>query len=175
MDVPGEAYLFNVSVVAVTFAAVSVLVMLMRQTMGGKLSNFDIHLVVSYVSRGFVIVIVALLPSLFADFGLSPAVFWAVASGSSAVLFAAVMATTLWQRTAVTHRRLPPVLMFLVGLQWVSVVLLGVNAAVPALQGIALYKAAVTLSLAAVLWQFVRRISSLLGENPGDDWDPKRG
>ena len=43
MDVPGEAYLFNLSLLAITFAAVSVLVMLMRQTMGGRLSNFDVH------------------------------------------------------------------------------------------------------------------------------------
>ena len=31
------------------------------------------------------------------------------------------------------------------------------------------------LSLAMVMWAFVRRINSLLGDKPGEDWDPKRG
>lgn len=44
MELPGGAYLLNLSLLAITFAAVSVLVMLVRWSMGGKLSNFDIHL-----------------------------------------------------------------------------------------------------------------------------------
>ena len=70
MDLPGEAYLFNLSLVAMTFAAVSVLVMLMRQTMGGALSNYDVHLVTNYVSQAFVVAVGAILPSMLADFGL---------------------------------------------------------------------------------------------------------
>ena len=70
MELHGEAYLFNLSLLAITFAAVSVLVMLVRQTMGGRLSNFDIHLITSYIARGFVIAVAAILPSLVADFGL---------------------------------------------------------------------------------------------------------
>ena len=34
-ELAGATYLYNLSVVAMTFAAVSVLVMLIRQTMGG--------------------------------------------------------------------------------------------------------------------------------------------
>ena len=55
MDLPGEAYLFNLSLLAITIAVVSALVMLVRQTMGGKLSNFDIYLTSSFISSGFVI------------------------------------------------------------------------------------------------------------------------
>ena len=43
MDLPGETYLFNLSILSITVAVVSALVMLVRQTMGGKLSNFDIY------------------------------------------------------------------------------------------------------------------------------------
>jgi hypothetical protein len=35
-------------------------------------------------------------------------------------------------------------------------------------------KAALTLFLAVVMLAFVRRIASLLGVKPGDNWDPKR-
>ena len=45
MELPGEVYLFNLSLIAVTFAVVSALVMIMRQTMGGSLSNFDVYLI----------------------------------------------------------------------------------------------------------------------------------
>ena len=40
MDMPGETYLFNLSLLAVTFAAVSALVMLLRQVMGGRFTQF---------------------------------------------------------------------------------------------------------------------------------------
>ena len=78
IDTPDEAYLFNLSLMALTFAAVSVLVMLMRQTMGGKLSNFDIHLVTSYVSRGFAIAVAAILPSLVDGFEPPEKMFWPI-------------------------------------------------------------------------------------------------
>jgi hypothetical protein len=35
MELPGTAYLFNLSLISITFTAVSALVMLVRQTMGG--------------------------------------------------------------------------------------------------------------------------------------------
>jgi hypothetical protein len=54
-ELPGAIYLFNLSLLAVTFAVVSALVMLVRQTMGGRLTNFDVYLITSYVSFGFVI------------------------------------------------------------------------------------------------------------------------
>ena len=49
------------------------------------------------------------------------------------------------------------------------------NAVVPAVQGVGLFKVALTLPLAVVMWAFIRRIGSLLGGKPGDDWDPNRG
>ena len=52
MDLPGEAYLFNLSILSITVAVVSALVMLVRQTLGGKLSNFDIFLIEAFVSWG---------------------------------------------------------------------------------------------------------------------------
>ena len=175
MELTGEAYLFNLSLLAITFAAVSVLVMLMRQTMGGKLSNFDIHLITSYVARGFAVAIAAVLPPLAADFGFPPAVFWAVTSGTAAVIFAADMIHTQLQRDKITGGGLPRFLVFAFSLQWLASVLLAANAVIPQVQGMALYKGALTLSLAIVFWAFVRRIASLLGQRPSEDWDPKRG
>ena len=174
MDLPGEAYLFNLSLLAITFAAVSVLVMLMRQTMGGALSNYDVHLVTNYVSQGFVVAIGAILPSLIADFALSPATVWVVASGLAAVLLATCRVYLIRQRRKATTSAPPPFLMSVYVFQWMLVLLLVANAAVPGLRGVGLFKVALTLFLAAVMLAFVRRIASLLGVKPGDNWDPKR-
>jgi hypothetical protein len=38
--------------------------MLIRQTMGGKLTNFDIHMIASYVGGGFVMSISAVFPKV---------------------------------------------------------------------------------------------------------------
>ena len=80
-ELPGAIYLFNLSLLAISFAIVSTLVMLVRQTLGGKLSNFDVYLITSYVSFGFVIAFNAILPPLVSLFirpprccGASPAV-----------------------------------------------------------------------------------------------------
>jgi hypothetical protein len=56
-----------------------------------------------------------------------------------------------------------------------SAIILLVNAAVPPWQGMHLFAGALTLSTAAIMLAFVRRIGSLVGDKPGDDWDPKRG
>ena len=59
--------------------------------------------------------------------------------------------------------------------EWIAVLLLAANAVVPRVQGIGLFAVALTVSMALLMWAFVRRIASLVGEKPGDDWDPRRG
>jgi hypothetical protein len=80
MEMPGSTYLFNLSTVAMSFATVSVLVMLVRQMMDGKLSNFDVDATASYVGPGFMLTIIALLPSLIVPFGFATALMWTFSS-----------------------------------------------------------------------------------------------
>jgi hypothetical protein len=171
----GEVYLFNLSLLALTFTAVSALVMLMRQTMGGKLSNFDVYLIATYTSLGFVVAFDAILPSLVDLYEPRPALLWAISSGVAAILLAAVMANVLRARARATHERLSRPLVVIFGIHWFDVFLLAVNATIPTVQGSGLFATALTLSFGVLLVAFVRRIGSLLGEKPGEDWDPKRG
>ncbi len=175
MEMPGETYLFNLSIIAVTVTAVSALVMLLRQTMGGKVSNFDIHLITSYVSVGFVVAINAILPPLVALGDPEPPVLWAVASGLAAIFLALVIGTMIKRRRRSVGAGAP----FMVRLDWTlqatAILLLVVNAIVPAVQGVLLFAAALTFSLGVLMWSFVRRIASLLGDKPSEDWDPHRG
>ncbi len=172
MELVGTAYLLNLSLVAMTFATVSALVMLIRQTMGGKLSNFDIFLTSLYVSLGFAAAINAILPPLVALFHLSEALTWTVAGLFASAIQAMTILRIQLGRSKAAHVALPPMVFLAYSIHWAAVVLFVVNAVVPAFQGPALHAIAVTLSLCMAMWTFVRRISLLLGEKPGQDWDP---
>ncbi|HZP20113.1 MAG TPA: hypothetical protein VFB16_07860 [Bauldia sp.] len=175
MDLHGVEYFYTLSLIAVTFAVVSALVMLLRQSMGGKLSNFDIYLTGAYVRFGFGLTIAAILPTLLILFEPTPPLLW----GISGLLAAAIVGGSVG--SAVRHRRLASQ----VAMSWgvaasflthmaVAIFLVAL-AFVPVLQTAGFYGAAITLSLADVMWTFVRRITSLLGSSPGSDWDPRRG
>jgi hypothetical protein len=58
---------------------------------------------------------------------------------------------------------------------WASVLLLAANAAIPQVQSVGLHAFSLTLFMSLLMVAFVRRIGSLLGDKPGEDWDPKRG
>lgn len=175
MELPGSGYLFNLSLVAVTFAAISVLVMLVRQTMGGRLSKIDIHLVATYVSIGFVQAIAAMLPPAAGLLGLSGRAVWGVGSGLAAIGIAAVFANILWERSRIMKEPMTSLISVSYVLQGLAVLILLANAALPAIQGTGPHVAAMTFSVAVVMWSFVRRLVSLLGEEPNEDWDLKRG
>ena len=175
MELPGASYLFNLSLIAVTFAAVSALVMLLRQTMGGKLSNFDIHLITAYVSGGFAITLGAVMPPLIWLGGLSPTLSWSVSSSLAGLFVALYLASIVRRRRKASGPGAPTMVLIDWLLQAVAIVMLIVNAVFPLLQSVLLFASALTLSLAVLMWSFVRRIATLLGNKPGEDWDPKRG
>ena len=175
MELPGETYLFNLSLVAITFTAVSVLVMLMRQTMGGKMSNFDVYLITSYISFGFVQAIGAMLPPLVFLFRLPPTVLWALSSGLAAILVSGAVVSVVHRRLIVSPEQMALPVLSSFFMHGIVIVLLLINATVWSWQGVHLYAMALTLSLSVTMWSFVRRIASLLGDKPSDDWDPKRG
>jgi hypothetical protein len=175
MELPGEMYLFNLSILAITFSAVSALVTLLRHSMGGKLSNFDVFLVTNYAAHGFVLAIAAIMPSLLAEFGLPLGSVWAIASGLAAIFLAVKVANTMQRWKTIAKASMPYALGISFGAQWIAVLLLIANILVGTLRGAALFELALTLGLATVMWSFVRRISTLVGDKPSEDWDPKRG
>jgi hypothetical protein len=175
MGLENGEYLLNVSVVAITFTAVSAIIMLVRQSMGGKISPFDIYLITAYTSFGFAQAICALLPALFALFHLPATVLWAISGILAAAILGSVSYVVIRQRLKVSPVPFSPGVRIALSLHGVAVVIFLVNAAVVPWQGLHLYAFALTLSLAAVMWAFARRIASLFGERVGEDWDPKRG
>jgi hypothetical protein len=175
MEPSGELYFFNLSIIAVSFAVVSALVMLMRHSMGGKLSAFDVYLTATYVSLGLLLAVAAVLPPLVALFGPSSRILWAVSSGVAAVALAAVVIGIIKRRKKASAEPISLAVKSSFGLHGVAVVTLATNAIVESWQGPHLHAAALTLSLASVSWAFVRRIASILGNTAAKDWDPRSG
>jgi len=175
MELPGQAYLFNLSLIAITFAAVSALVMLIRQSMGGGLTKYDIHLIASYISYGFVLSLIALLPPLISLFQLSPHTLWTVSSGFAVLIFGPVLASVIFRRAKASPHAVPVVVKASFYLHGFANILFLANAVIAPWQGIQLYAAALTLSVATVMWTFARRIASLFGDKLLEGFDPDRG
>ena len=175
MELPGEMYLFNLSILAVTFSAVSALVTLLRHSMGGKLSNFDVFLVTNYAAHGFVVAIAAILPSMLAEFRFPQPVVWAVASGLAAIFLGVKVGFTMNRWSSIAKTSMPFALAVSFGAQWIAVLILMTNVLVGSIRGAALFELALTLGLATIMWSFIRRVSTLVADKPSEDWDPKRG
>ena len=173
MELPGASYLYNLSLLAVTFATVSALVMLVRQTLGGKLSNFDIFLIRGFLSFSLFVAFAAILPPLAALSDAAAQVLWPLTSMIAAILLGLNLYTIIVRRRKATKKAAPAGVIIRYFVHGIAIALLVLNALVPAVQGIALYAAALTLCLGNMMWAFVRRITSLLGEKPGRDWDPR--
>lgn len=175
MGLPNEAFLLTFAGMAVTFSAVSALVTVMRQTMGGKLSSFDVYLVAAFSAHGFVLAIAALLPSLVSQYSGSAAVIWPISGvlAGSAMAFTTIHMQQL--RRKVASGPMPVGMALTFAALWIGVGLFLLGAPLASARSPAVYATALTLCLATIMWMFVRRISSLLGKESRDDWDLSRG
>jgi hypothetical protein len=175
MELQGWAYLFHLSGLGLSFAAVSVLVMLVRHSWGSRLSNFDVHLLVSYISGGFIVTIGAVLPALAAQFSEHISSAWRLSAIPGALLIGWFVVGVISRRRQVGARKFPVLVWVDLSLYTIAVILLIASLFMQAAFAPGLYCLAYTIMLAVVMWSFLRRIASLLGETPSDDWDPRRG
>ena len=83
MEVKGAALLYTLAGLMVTFAGFSALLLSVRQAAGAKLSLLDRYLAKTVMTHIFVLMVGALLPPLFALYGIQEQWIWR----GSAVLF----------------------------------------------------------------------------------------
>jgi len=175
MEMPEAPYLYNISLLGITFSAVSTLVMLLRQTMGGKVSNFGIYLITSYVSVGFLIAADAVLPPMLFSLGLSVEETWIIASLVAALITGWTFIRAFLRRRRAAHGPMSSQVKVSFACYAIVVVLFLGNGLLPMLRSGGPFEVAVGFLTGTIMWTFVRRVESLLGENPGQDWDPSRG
>jgi hypothetical protein len=94
MELPGTGYLYNLTLISVTFAGFAALIAAIRQMVGGRLTKHDAFLIRSALLRSLIVIVCALLPPLLALFELSAAIIWRLSSLSAAILIA--LFTLFW-------------------------------------------------------------------------------
>lgn len=146
MDASG--YLYTLATVGMTFAGLSVLTMILRQMLGGRMTKFDSFVTRTWVQLGFMTTFGSLLPPLLMLFGAQAPVAWHLSSGVSAVILGSWTLTFRPRRQAVNPTRLPlQVVIFLLAMG-ISALTLAANAiAVPGELLAAAYAAAMTAIL----------------------------
>ncbi len=107
MELYGVSYLYTMALLAMTFIGFSAIVMLLRQTLHGKLSRLDLMIAQSYMEFGLMISVGAMLPPLLGSWQLSPAIIWRVSSGLLAVCVLLFAFTYPARRRKASHEPTP--------------------------------------------------------------------
>jgi hypothetical protein len=85
MELPGTGYLYNLTLISVTFAGFSALITAFRQMVGGRFTKYDAFLIRSALVSSLIVIVCALLPPLLALFELSAAIIWRLSSLSAGI------------------------------------------------------------------------------------------
>ena len=105
MELPGTNYLYNLTLISVTFAGFAALIAAFRQMVGGRFTIHDAFLIRSALVRSLIVIVCALLPPLLALFELPASTIWRASSLAAAILIA--LFTMIWPvivRRAATDR-----------------------------------------------------------------------
>jgi hypothetical protein len=95
------------AIIAMTFIGFSAIVMLLRQTLHGKLSRLDLLIAQAYMEFGLMISVGAMLPPPLMFWELPPTMAWRGASGLLAIPILAFAATYPARRRRVSHQPTP--------------------------------------------------------------------
>ena len=94
MELPGTGYLYNLTLISVTFAGFAALIAAFRQMVGGQLTKHDAFLIRSALIRSLIVIVCALLPPLFALFDIQASDIWRISSFIAAGLI--TVFTLVW-------------------------------------------------------------------------------
>jgi hypothetical protein len=106
MELPGTNYLYTIATLSITYAGFAALIVIFRQVIGGKISNYDIFMIRAVLLRSFIVTCSALLPPALVLFGLSHSVIWRISSIIAALLQALFALSYRMRRSAL--KEAPP-------------------------------------------------------------------
>ena len=152
-----SAYLYAIAAVGMSFAALSVLTMVLRQILGGQMTRFDTFVARSWVQLGFMITLGSILPPLLLLLEVPTPLVWQISSGLMAIILGCWALTFPRRRQATNPTRLPmPVIIFCMAMDLVALALAANAMVVPLERLPGVYAAAVTGILigAAMLFLF---------------------
>jgi hypothetical protein len=141
-------YLYTIATVGMTFAGLSVLTMILRQMLGGRITKFDSFVTRTWVQLGFMTTFGSILPPLLILFGTPAPIAWRISSGCMAVILGHWALTFPRRRHAVNPTRLPlQVVIFSLAMDIAALALAANALVVPGELAAAAYAAAVTTIL----------------------------
>jgi hypothetical protein len=148
VDVDASGYLYTIATVGMTFAGLSVLTMILRQILGGRMTKFDSFVTRTWVQLGFMATFGAILPPLLMLFGAPVSLAWRISSAVMAVILGSWALTFPRRRHAVNSTRLPlQVVIFTLAMDIAAVALAANVVVAPGALLAAVYAAAVTAIL----------------------------
>lgn len=164
------SYLYTLAGMSVTFVGFSSLAIVLRQTMGGQVSNLDILITRTFIQLGFVVAAGALLPALLTLFHFAEIAAWRLASALTAVPVMAFAVTYPVRRKLASGARTPLAI-------WIDALailgfalLLGCNAVgVVVASGPGPYTAALTGVLFVSGWAYLQAVNTLIRHHRARD------
>jgi O-antigen/teichoic acid export membrane protein len=165
--VDASAYLYTIATVGMTFAGLSVLTMILRQMLGGRMTKFDSFVTRTWVQLGFMTTFGSILPPLLMLFAAPAPIAWRISSGVMALMLGSWALTFPRRRRTVNPTPLPiQVVMFSVAMDIAALVLAANAILVPAELLAGAYAAAVTAILIGAgmlfLFAFVHWYDSII-------------
>ena len=166
MELPGASYLYALATISVTFVGFSALLLVFRQTIGGKMTSYDSYFTLSFMQVGFIVTAGGLLPQLLALFEMSHTDVWRVSSVIMAIPIFLFVATTPGRRRAATKEPVPRYVGLLLLLQLLAGVGLLLNAVGwPQPPNLALFALSLTVMLFTTGIAYLIALARALREN----------
>jgi len=107
LELRGTAYLFTLATLSVSFVGFSALVMMLRQTLGGEMSKFDVLITRIFIQLGFMVAAGSMLPPLLALFFWPAELIWRVSSAVVAIPAFLFAVTYPARRRSVSGMQMP--------------------------------------------------------------------
>lgn len=186
MEQTAANYLYNVSLVAVTFMGFSTVFVTFREALGGQMSKYDVVLIRNILYFGIITIVGCLLPPLLRLLGVSPGLAVRLPSAVTAVPLLIFNAIYPRIRREATGKPMPKRVYVDLGLVYAVVALLTVNAmGVPFGASLALHALGITLMLVATFVAFLFGLDLLpteparpvegMTEQPEEQSRPRKG
>jgi len=170
MELAGATYLYALATISVTFVGFSALLLVFRETIGGKMTSYDSYFMLSFMQAGFIVTAGGLLPQLLAFYEIPHNSVWRMSSLIVAVLIFVFVFTTPSRRRAATNESIPFYVGLLLLLQFLAGAYLLLNAiGWPASPNLAPFALALTVMLVTTGFAYLIALSrALRGERgPG--------
>jgi hypothetical protein len=170
MELPGANYLYALATISITFVGFSALLLVFRQTIGGKMTSYDSYFTLAFMQVGFIVTAGGLLPQLLAFFEMMHASVWRAASVIMAIPILLFVATTPGRRRAATNEPVPFYVGLLLLLQCLAGACLLFNAVGwPASPNLAPFALALTVMLFTTGIAYLIALARALQDSRGQD------